>query len=191
MEAADRTTPTAVGPSQRWHDLDALRGFAMLLGIGLHAALSFYPSVWPVQDATASHEGLFDQVTPAVVLAYAHGIGLSGKPPSPVTIAARIACLSSCFRFLIRMGLVTSNPYDLVERPRTSGHAQEVGRYRGRRRLSADRAFGPSSSEPIGVVPCAEAHTPMAIGRIVDLLQVLSVEFEPALLSPDGDGSPP
>jgi len=61
-----------------------------------------------------------DQVTPAVVLAYAHGIGLSGKPPSPVTIGARIACLSSDFRFLIRMGLISSNPCDLVERPRTS-----------------------------------------------------------------------
>jgi len=61
-----------------------------------------------------------DRVTPAVVLAYAHGIGLSGRPPSPVTIAARIACLSSYFRFLIRMGLASSNPCDLVERPRTS-----------------------------------------------------------------------
>jgi len=61
-----------------------------------------------------------DQVTPAVVLSYAHGIGLSGKTPSPVTIGARIACLSSYFRFLIRMGLVTSNPCDLVERPRQS-----------------------------------------------------------------------
>ena len=38
-----------------------------------------------------------DRVTPAVVLSYAHGVGLSGKPPSPVTIAARIACLSSYF----------------------------------------------------------------------------------------------
>jgi site-specific recombinase XerD len=61
-----------------------------------------------------------DQVTPAVVLAYAHGIGLSGNPPSPVTIGARIACLSSYFHFLIRMGMVTSNPCDLVERPRQS-----------------------------------------------------------------------
>jgi site-specific recombinase XerD len=59
-----------------------------------------------------------DQVTPAVVLAYAHGIGLSGKPPSSVTIGARIACLSSYFRFLIRMGMVAANPCDLVERPR-------------------------------------------------------------------------
>ena len=61
-----------------------------------------------------------DRVTPAVVLSYAHGIGLSGKPPSSVTIGARIGCLSSYFRFLIRMGLVRSNPCDLVERPRTS-----------------------------------------------------------------------
>ena len=61
-----------------------------------------------------------DQVTPPVVLAYAHGIGLSGRPPSPVTITARIACLSSYFRFLVRMGMVGSNPCDLVERPRVS-----------------------------------------------------------------------
>ena len=61
-----------------------------------------------------------DRLTPAVVLAYAHGIGLSGKTPSPVTIGARIACLSSYFRFLIRMGMVTSNPCDMVERPRQS-----------------------------------------------------------------------
>lgn len=61
-----------------------------------------------------------DQVTPARVLAYAHGTGLSGKPPSAVTIGARIACLSSYFRFLIRMGLIQSNPCDMVERPRQS-----------------------------------------------------------------------
>ncbi|MFM7071079.1 MAG: acyltransferase family protein [Planctomycetota bacterium] len=35
---------------ERRHDLDALRGFAMLLGIGLHASLSFFPSPWPVRD---------------------------------------------------------------------------------------------------------------------------------------------
>lgn len=33
-----------------------------------------------------------DQVTPAVVLSYAHGIGASGKPPSPVTIGSRLEC---------------------------------------------------------------------------------------------------
>jgi integrase/recombinase XerC len=60
-----------------------------------------------------------DEVTPADVLGYAHGIGLSGRTPSAATIGARIACLSSYYRFLIRMGLVASNPCDAVERPRT------------------------------------------------------------------------
>ncbi len=60
-----------------------------------------------------------DRVRPPDVLAYAHGIGLSGRAPSGVTIGARIACLSSYFRFLIRMGLATANPCDAVERPRT------------------------------------------------------------------------
>ena len=61
-----------------------------------------------------------DQVTPAVVLAYAHGIGLSGKPPSPVTIAARIACLQQLLPASSSgWAWSTSNPCDLVERPRT------------------------------------------------------------------------
>ncbi|MBL6828164.1 MAG: acyltransferase family protein, partial [Opitutales bacterium] len=35
----------------RFHDLDALRAFAMLLGIVLHGLLSFTPiPIWPVQD---------------------------------------------------------------------------------------------------------------------------------------------
>ncbi|MEW4488207.1 acyltransferase family protein [Thalassoglobus sp. JC818] len=38
----------------RRHDLDALRAFAMLLGIALHAALSFTPLPWPVQDENQS-----------------------------------------------------------------------------------------------------------------------------------------
>jgi len=50
----------------RWHDLDALRGFAMLLGIGLHASLSFFPSFWPAQDSAASIEGPFDEFLIAV-----------------------------------------------------------------------------------------------------------------------------
>ena len=40
-------SPPPLNP--RRHDLDALRAFAMLLGIALHAALSFMPG-WPVQD---------------------------------------------------------------------------------------------------------------------------------------------
>lgn len=42
--------PTAT-VAQRYHDLDALRAFAMLLGIVLHGALSFFPMpIWPAQD---------------------------------------------------------------------------------------------------------------------------------------------
>jgi integrase/recombinase XerC len=60
-----------------------------------------------------------DQVKPADVLAWVHGIGRSGRTPSATTVGARIACLSSFYRFLIRMGLVVSNPTDAVDRPRS------------------------------------------------------------------------
>src|SRR5665811_349 len=61
-----------------------------------------------------------DEVTAQDVFIWAHGKGLSGKDPSPVTIGARMACLSSFFRFLIRMDIVQRNPCDKLERPRTS-----------------------------------------------------------------------
>jgi integrase/recombinase XerC len=59
-----------------------------------------------------------DQVTSPEVLSWAHGIGLSGRVPSGVTIGARIACLSSFYKFLIRMGTLASNPCDALERPK-------------------------------------------------------------------------
>jgi peptidoglycan/LPS O-acetylase OafA/YrhL len=40
--------------TQRRNDLDALRSFAMTLGIGLHASLSFCPVPWPVHDTQPS-----------------------------------------------------------------------------------------------------------------------------------------
>jgi site-specific recombinase XerD len=61
-----------------------------------------------------------DRVTSQEVFAWAYGKGLSGKEPSPVTIGARLACLSSFYRFLIRMEIATSNPCDQIQRPRTS-----------------------------------------------------------------------
>ena len=61
-----------------------------------------------------------DQVNATEIFSYAHGIGPSGKKPSSVTITARIACLSSFFRFLIRMSLVSSNPCDQLERPKAT-----------------------------------------------------------------------
>jgi len=61
-----------------------------------------------------------DHVTSQDVFAYAHGPGLSGKQPSGITIGARIACLSSFYRFLIRMDIVQSNPCDKLQRPQVS-----------------------------------------------------------------------
>ena len=43
-----------------------------------------------------------DLVTAQDIFVYAHGPGLSGKQPSALTIGARIACLSSFYRFLPR-----------------------------------------------------------------------------------------
>jgi site-specific recombinase XerD len=45
---------------------------------------------------------------------------LSGKQPSAITIGARIACISSFFRFLIRMDIAQSNPCDKLQRPQSS-----------------------------------------------------------------------
>ena len=59
------------------------------------------------------------RVTPAHVLAWAHGIGASGREPSSATVGARIACLSSYYRFLIRMNIASANPCDALERPKT------------------------------------------------------------------------
>ena len=44
-------------PTNRRHDLDALRAVAMLLGIVLHASLAFFDAPWPVQD-TQKNAGL-------------------------------------------------------------------------------------------------------------------------------------
>ena len=61
-----------------------------------------------------------DTVTSQDIFVYAHSPGLSGKQPSAITIGARIACISSFFRFLIRMDIVQSNPCDKLQRPQTS-----------------------------------------------------------------------
>lgn len=51
--------------SIRWHDLDALRAIAMLLGIVLHAAVSFHTSMdWVVRDT--QHSEAFGLLTAAI-----------------------------------------------------------------------------------------------------------------------------
>jgi len=74
---------------------------------------SYSRMLWPFFVARTP-----ERVTPADVLAYAHGIGLSGRTPSSATAGARIACLSSFYRFAIRMRLLAANPCDALERPR-------------------------------------------------------------------------
>jgi integrase/recombinase XerC len=61
-----------------------------------------------------------DRITSQEVFTWAYGIGLSGKEPSAITIGSRLACLSSFYRFLIRMNIVSANPCDQVERPKSS-----------------------------------------------------------------------
>jgi integrase/recombinase XerC len=77
---------------------------------------SYARMLWPFLLKVGSP----DQVTPTHVLGWAHGVGASGREPSSATVGARIACLSSYYRFLIRMNVASSNPCDAVERPRTT-----------------------------------------------------------------------
>ena len=75
---------------------------------------SYARMLWPFLTRVGSP----DLVTPAHVLAWAYGVGASGREPSSATVGARIACLSSYYRFLIRMNVATANPCDTLERPR-------------------------------------------------------------------------
>jgi len=59
-----------------------------------------------------------DEITSQDVFTWAYGTGLSGREPGSITIGARLACVSSFYRFLIRMKVVGSNPCDALDRPR-------------------------------------------------------------------------
>lgn len=61
-----------------------------------------------------------ENITPPEVFTFAHGIGPSGREPAAITIGTRLACISSFYRFLIRMEIVSRNPCDQLERPRVS-----------------------------------------------------------------------
>jgi len=76
---------------------------------------SYARMLWPFFGRVGSPE----TATPAHVLAWAYGAGASGREPSSATVGARIACLSSFYRFCIRMNITTANPCDALERPRT------------------------------------------------------------------------
>lgn len=53
-------------PPERLHDLDALRGFAMVLGIVLHASLAYFPVVWHVQDPSIDGSTWVDELEYAI-----------------------------------------------------------------------------------------------------------------------------
>jgi site-specific recombinase XerD len=101
-----------------------------------------------------------DQVTSQDVFAWAYGTGLSGKQPSSVTIGARTACLSSFFRFLIRMKVVAANPCDAIERPRGS-----VGVPRGLTGEDVRRLLDVVPTSPIGLRDRAIILTLVFTGR--------------------------
>ena len=62
MTDTEPRQPKTKAPSRRFHDLDALRGVAMLLGIVLHVSLSFLPGFWPAEDNTAGFDGPYDEI---------------------------------------------------------------------------------------------------------------------------------
>ncbi|HAA48980.1 MAG TPA: hypothetical protein DCE43_04625, partial [Planctomycetaceae bacterium] len=71
-DETEKNEAPKLAPFPRRHDLDALRAGAMLLGIVLHAAISFMPGAeggWAVHD-TQQHEAF------AVVLSVIHGFRL-------------------------------------------------------------------------------------------------------------------
>jgi hypothetical protein len=71
-----------------------------------------------LQDFFGRAHRMPDEVTSPDVLSWAHGRGLSDREPGAITIGARIACVSSFYKFLIRMGTLASNPCDALERPK-------------------------------------------------------------------------
>lgn len=77
LSPAPRANTAAAGkPVGRRGDLDALRGFAMLLGIVLHAILAYFPFPWPVQDPLQPQQP--DLLQRLLLLGYAaiHGFRL-------------------------------------------------------------------------------------------------------------------
>ena len=65
--AADPTSAHETAqPTPRYHDLDALRAAAMLLGIVLHAALFLVPDAWPILDKKASNDLPYGDVVSAI-----------------------------------------------------------------------------------------------------------------------------
>ena len=101
-----------------------------------------------------------DRITARDVFSYAHGTGVSGKKPSSVTINARISCLSSFYRFLIRMRLMSANPCDQLERPKATPAAP-----RGLTAAEIKKLLEAISDNPVGLRDRAIILTLTLTGR--------------------------
>ena len=116
-----------------------------------------------------------DEVRPADVLAYAHGVGLSGKEPSAITIGARLACVSSFFKFLIRMEFLDRNPCDALERPKTPQSTP-----RGLSAEEVQRLLGVIPETPVGLRNRAIIVTLLLTGRRrSEVMNLTAGEIEP------------
>jgi site-specific recombinase XerD len=101
-----------------------------------------------------------DEITSQDVFIWAYGIGLSGKEPGSITIGARLACVSSFYRFLIRMKVVASNPCDALDRPRVA-----PGIARGLSAEQIRRLLDVVPSTPVGLRDRAIILTLILTGR--------------------------
>jgi integrase/recombinase XerC len=101
-----------------------------------------------------------EQVTSPEVFSWAYGVGLSGRNPGSITIGARLACLSSFYRFLIRMKVVASNPCDAIERPRVA-----TGVPKGLSAESVQRLLAVIPNTPVGLRDKAIILTLVFTGR--------------------------
>ena len=117
MAAAQTTLPTVFsGASSGWQgSLYAFLAEKQRRSGSLRTPDSYFRIL---RHFFGSIQKLPDQVSAQDVFSFAHSIGLSGREPSPTTVSARLCCISSFFKFLIRMDVLSANPCDRVDRPK-------------------------------------------------------------------------
>ena len=83
--------------------------------------------------------------TLATIESYTREPLTNGKPPSPATLARRLACLSHFYRRARYDGLIARNPVEFADRPKVPEQAATAGlsKQRARRLITAARAEGP------------------------------------------------
>ena len=117
MPSAQTTLPTVFsGSSSTWQG--SLYAFLAEKQRRSGSLRTPTPTTAPSDTSSVASISLPIRSLPAMSFSFAHGIGLSGREPSPVTVGARLSCISSFFKFLIRMDVVRANPCDPVERPK-------------------------------------------------------------------------